>query len=224
MLRRAYSSCLQSTDRAVRRLLDVVVASTLLLLMIPLMAVIALAVLVLTGTPILSRDRHVGFEGKPFDRLRFRTLRYGRGPELSRLTPLGARLRVRGLDQLPQLWNVLRGDMSVVGPRPTPEHMLEMCDEVHQMRLAVRPGLIGPVHLHQSDSLPPESELELEAEYAVNRSILLDLVLVRRWLALVILRRSGWSPPWHDDLAAEPGEGARRAGKESQPGERSGAG
>lgn len=200
-------------------------ALVLLFFTAPLMAAIALAVLVLTGTPILSRDRHLGQEGRSFERLRFRTLRYGRGPELSRLTPLGAWLRVRGLDQLPQLWNVLRGDMSIVGPRPVAHDALDECDELQLRRVSVRPGLIGPVDLHQSDSLSPEDELVLEAAYAANRSIRLDLTIIRRRLALLIVRRSDWSPPADRDVLAEPIGGADAdAGSEQQPGERSGAG
>ncbi|MDH4074394.1 MAG: sugar transferase [Acidimicrobiia bacterium] len=209
-----------------RRTVDVVIASMLLLVTAPMMALIALAVLVLTGTPVLCRDRYLGQDGQPFERLRFRTLRYGRGPELTRLTPLGARLRVRGLDQLPQLWNVLRGDMSVVGPRPITDESLAAFDEFQRRRLQVRPGLVGPVHLLQSDSVSSERELLLEAEYVEHRSILLDLAIIRRWLALMVLRRSGWSPSanTNDILPAESGRADTRAGRQAQPGERSGAG
>lgn len=219
MLKRAYSSCSKAIYHAAKRLFDLATASILLVIAAPLMAAITVAIVVLTGTPILSRQSHLGRNGVTFVRLRFRTLRYGRGPELSRLTPLGARLRAWGLDQLPQLWNVLRGDMSLIGPRPFTPESLPLCDYLQLTRFDVRPGFSGLAQVHRCDDRSIHHELALDVEYVASRSLLLDLSIMRRLLALHLLRST--DSTWPCD---RPVSGAGRGGRQPQRGQRSNAG
>ncbi|MGZ4202482.1 MAG: sugar transferase [Thermoleophilaceae bacterium] len=179
---------------AVLRAFDIVIAGVLLLVFSPIIAVFALAILVTTGRPILYSGARVGRAGRTFHMYKLRTLRPDAelrlGPyqatELDRrtageVTRLGALLRASQLDELPQLWNVLRGDMSVVGPRPVrPVFFEELCEEIPQywQRLVVRPGLTGFAQIRMRRDMSWAEKLAHDLEYLADRSVGLYLRLL----------------------------------------------
>ncbi|GAA0702490.1 sugar transferase [Kitasatospora atroaurantiaca] len=160
---------------------------------IPLGLVIALMVRCTMGGPVIFRQTRTGRAGKEFEILKFRTMRDKRFPEepdAPRITRLGALLRKTSLDELPQLWNVARGEMGVIGPRPTlPEQVVHYSPE-QRGRLAIRPGLTGWAQVRGRNSITWPERIELDLWYIAHRSLALDL----RILALtvkVLLRPAG---------------------------------
>jgi lipopolysaccharide/colanic/teichoic acid biosynthesis glycosyltransferase len=178
----------------VNRAADVAVAGTALVLSAPVLALAALAVKLEDGGPVLYRQSRVGRDGVDFELLKLRTMivgaeRQGAGFAVdagdSRITRVGALLRKLSLDELPQLWNVLRGDMSVVGPRPTLRYQVEQYTPRQRRRLEVRPGITGWAQIHGRATLPWVERIELDVWYVEHRSPLLDLrILLRTPLAL----------------------------------------
>lgn len=170
-----------------RRVIDVLVAGVLGLVFAPVLLSVALAIRVLMGSPVLFRQVRAGLDGREFVILKFRTMRPERvpdEPDPDRLTGLGNVLRAISLDELPQLWNVLTGDMSLIGPRPTlPEQVVHYNDR-QRRRLAVRPGITGWVQVTTRNSVSWPERIELDVWYIEHRSLLLDL----RILALTVLR------------------------------------
>src|SRR5262249_27127164 len=150
---------LSVADDALRRLLDVTVAGALLLLLSPLLAIVALLVRATSPGPALFRQTRTGRDGRPFVLLKFRTMHAAAawaGPPITagadpRITPLGAWLRRTKLDELPQLWNVLWGDMSLVGPRPELPHYVWRYTDAQRAVLLARPGLTDPASLAWAD-------------------------------------------------------------------------
>jgi lipopolysaccharide/colanic/teichoic acid biosynthesis glycosyltransferase len=173
------------------RALDVLLSALLLLLSLPLTVPIALVLLVTSGTPLLYRGERVGRGGRVFEMLKFRTLRRGAeerlgpylGPELvartrTETTPLGRWLRATQLDEIPQLWNVLRGDMSLVGPRPIrPRFFEELATELpaYWQRLVVRPGLTGFAQVRRGYETSMADKLAHDLEWIADRSVPLYL-------------------------------------------------
>jgi lipopolysaccharide/colanic/teichoic acid biosynthesis glycosyltransferase len=173
------------------RALDVLLASVFLLIASPLIALIALALLVTSGTPLVYRGERVGRDGRIFNMLKFRTLRRGAeqrlgpylGEELVRrtreeTTAVGRRLRAAQLDELPQLWNILRGDMSFVGPRPIrPRFFEELASELpaYWQRLVVRPGLTGFAQVRRGYETSMAEKLAHDLEWIADRSVPLYL-------------------------------------------------
>jgi len=148
-----------AADAALRRLLDVTVSGVLLMILSPALALLALLVRVTSPGPALFRQTRIGRHGRPFLLLKLRTMRADAahtGPAITagadpRITPLGARLRRTKLDELPQLWNVLRGDMSLVGPRPELPRYVARYTAAHRAVLRARPGLTDPASLAWAD-------------------------------------------------------------------------
>jgi exopolysaccharide biosynthesis polyprenyl glycosylphosphotransferase len=184
---------------AMKRVMDVLVSGTLLLLLAPLLAAIALAILLDSGRPVLFRQGRAGLEGKPFTMVKFRTMvtdaeqRLGELVDLEKLeqpafkirddprvTRVGRPLRRFSLDELPQLWNVLRGQMSLVGPRPEEESVVALYDERQRGRLAIKPGVTGPMQVYGRSDLTFEERLAMERDYLDNLSLLTDLALLLR--------------------------------------------
>ncbi len=184
---------------AMKRAMDLVVSGTLLVLLSPLLALIALAILVDSGRPVFFRQRRAGKEGEPFTVLKFRTMvvdaeeRLGelidlakldqpafKIPDDPRITRSGRFLRRTSLDELPQLFNVLRGDMSLVGPRPEEESVVALYDERQRARLAIKPGLTGPMQVYGRSDLTFEERLAMERDYLDNLSLLTDLQILMR--------------------------------------------
>jgi lipopolysaccharide/colanic/teichoic acid biosynthesis glycosyltransferase len=173
------------------RTLDVVLALVFFVLSLPLLAVIALAILLSDGRPVIYRGARVGRAGKFFTINKFRTLRVGAeeriggylGPELVALTEaeftrVGKWLKASQLDELPQLWNVLRGDMSFVGPRPIrPRFFAELARDIpsYWQRLVVRPGLTGFAQMRRGYETSMEEKLAHDLEWIADRSVLLYL-------------------------------------------------
>ena len=191
---------------AMKRAMDVVGSAFLLLLLSPLLVLIALAILADSGRPVLFRQRRIGEAGKPFNVLKFRTMvtdAERRLPELidlstldepafkipddPRVTRIGRRLRRSSFDELPQLLNVLRGDMSLVGPRPEEEAVVALYDERQRGRLAVKPGMTGPMQVYGRSDLTFEERLAMERDYLDNLSVLTDLAILLRTPRAMIL-------------------------------------
>jgi lipopolysaccharide/colanic/teichoic acid biosynthesis glycosyltransferase len=178
----------------VNRPADVAVAGLGLALASPLLAASALAVKLTGGGPVLFRQQRVGLDGRDFELLKLRTMvvgAEGKGAGYAvergdpRITRVGRLLRRTSIDELPQLWNVLRGDMSIVGPRPTLRYQVDRYTERQRKRLALRPGLTGWAQVHGRAELPWAERIELDVWYVEHRSPALDLkILLRTPLAL----------------------------------------
>jgi sugar transferase EpsL len=167
-----------------KRLLDTVSALLLLILCTPLMLLTALAVRIGMGSPVLIRQTRPGLNARPFAFLKFRSMTEARNeagellPDAERMTPFGAWLRRSSLDELPQLFNVLKGDMSLVGPRPLLMEYLPLYTPRQAMRHRVRPGITGWAQVNGRNAISWESRFELDVWYVENRSLLLDLKIL----------------------------------------------
>jgi lipopolysaccharide/colanic/teichoic acid biosynthesis glycosyltransferase len=176
------------------RAADIAGASVALTLASPLLALAALAIKLEDSGPVLYRQKRVGIGGRDFELLKLRTMvvnaeAIGAGYAVNegdpRITRVGRLLRRLSLDELPQLWNVVRGDMSLVGPRPTLRYQVERYDERQRRRLDVKPGITGWAQVHGRAALPWAERIELDVWYVEHRSPLLDLrILLRTPLAL----------------------------------------
>jgi lipopolysaccharide/colanic/teichoic acid biosynthesis glycosyltransferase len=190
------------------RVADVAVAGVGLAVTAPLLAVAAAAVKLADGGPVLYRQQRVGKDGVEFELLKLRTMvvgaeTMGAGAAVDqgdpRITRPGALLRRLSIDELPQLWNVIRGDMSVIGPRPTLAYQVERYTPRQRRRLEVKPGLTGWAQIHGRARLPWAERIELDVWYVENRSALVDLkILLRTPLALVSGTYKGESGGWRD--------------------------
>ena len=176
------------------RAADVVVAGVGLALTSPLLGLAALATKLESGGPVLYRQTRVGRQGKDFEVLKLRSMvvgaeKVGAGYAVDqgdrRITRVGRILRRTSIDELPQLWNILRGDMSVIGPRPTLRYQVEQYDEQQWRRLEIRPGLTGWAQVQGRASLPWADRIELDVWYVDHRSPRVDLeILLKTPLAL----------------------------------------
>ncbi len=181
---------------AVRRVLDIAVALAVLVLGSPLLAAIAAAIRVTMGSPVLFRQRRLGRGGHPFDLVKFRTMKHpapGReGPEFDaeRLTRLGRFLRATSLDELPGMWNLLRGDLTLVGPRPLPEHYWPRYRGEEYERFYVKPGITGLAQVNGRNTVGWDERLALDVEYVRTRTLWGDLRILARTVPMV-LRRAG---------------------------------
>ena len=179
-----------------KRVLDALVAAVALVVTAPIGLAVAVAVRLVDGSPVLFRHRRGGRGGRPFTMIKFRTMRRASDVELGpqhdavRLTRLGRFLRSTSLDELPTLINVVRGDMSLVGPRPLPVSYLDRYDDVQARRLEVRPGITGWAVVSGRNRLSWQDRLALDVWYVDHRSLRLDLRIIARTLGLVA-RRTG---------------------------------
>jgi len=173
----------------VNRALDVAGASLVLAVASPFLAVAALGIKVEDRGPILYRQRRVGQDGHEFELLKLRTMvvgaeQQGAGWAVNRgdprITRVGRALRLLSLDELPQLWNVVRGEMSLIGPRPTLSYQVEQYTPRQRKRLDVKPGITGWAQIHGRASLPWEERIELDVWYVENRSPGVDLKILLR--------------------------------------------
>jgi lipopolysaccharide/colanic/teichoic acid biosynthesis glycosyltransferase len=190
------------------RAVDTAAAGAALLLASPVLGAAALAIKLEDGGPVLYRQRRVGKGGSEFELLKLRTMvvgaeRQGAGFAVDRddprITRVGRVLRRLSVDELPQLWNVLRGEMSLVGPRPTLRYQVERYTEQQRRRLEVKPGLTGWAQIHGRALLPWEERIELDVWYVEHRSAWLDLrILVRTPLALFHGTYRGVTGGWRD--------------------------
>ena len=165
-----------------KRLFDLIVAIAALLLLSPLLLALCLVVRIGLGSPIFFRQTRPGLHGRPFGLIKFRTMlnpRAGAAADVAsdaqRLTRLGRFLRAASLDELPELWNIIRGDMSLVGPRPLLMQYLDRYTPEQARRHEVRPGLTGWAQVNGRNALAWEDKFALDVWYVDNRSMLLDL-------------------------------------------------
>jgi lipopolysaccharide/colanic/teichoic acid biosynthesis glycosyltransferase len=178
----------------VNRAADVAIAGTSLLVASPLLGLAALAVKLEGRGPVLYRQTRVGKDGTDFELVKLRTMvvgaeTMGAGYAINegdaRITGVGRLLRRLSLDELPQFWNVIRGDMSVIGPRPTLRYQVERYDAQQTRRLELKPGITGWAQIHGRAALPWEDRIALDVWYVEHRSVWLDLkILARTPLAL----------------------------------------
>ena len=193
---------------ALNRALDVAIAGTGLALASPVLALAALAVKAEDGGPVLYRQVRVGKDGVDFELLKLRTMIVGaeklgtgaavdRGDE--RITRVGRVLRRLSLDELPQLWNVVLGEMSIIGPRPTLRYQVDRYDERQRHRLDVKPGITGWAQIHGRATLPWAERIELDLWYVRHRDWKTDvLILLRTPLALFGGTYKGATGGWRD--------------------------
>ncbi|HYM54107.1 MAG TPA: sugar transferase [Solirubrobacteraceae bacterium] len=178
-----------------RRSVDIVVSSLALALSAPLLAAAMIAIRLESPGPVIYRQRRAGRDGRPFDLLKLRTMVQGAehiGAGLavaendSRITRVGAFLRRTSLDELPNLVNVLRGDMSLIGPRPTLPVQVAQYTDRQRGRLAIRPGITGWAQVNGRASLPWAERIELDLHYIDHRSLALDIRILWRTVAMVL--------------------------------------
>jgi lipopolysaccharide/colanic/teichoic acid biosynthesis glycosyltransferase len=179
----------------IRRVVDIAVSSLALALSSPVLVLAALAISIESPGSVLYRQRRVGLNGRPFDVIKLRTMvdgaeHMGAGLAVnvddSRITRVGALLRRTSLDELPNLFNVLRGEMSLIGPRPTLPVQVEQYTERQRGRLAIKPGITGWAQVNGRATLPWAQRIELDLHYIEHRSLALDLKILWRTVTMVL--------------------------------------
>lgn len=183
-----------------KRLLDIVIASSALVLLSPVYAFVAYKVRKNLGSPVLFRQVRPGLKGKPFEMIKFRSMKDAvdaQGnplPDSERLTPFGQMLRSSSLDEMPELWNVIKGEMSIVGPRPLLMEYLPLYSEQQAKRHNVRPGITGYAQVNGRNAISWEKKFELDTWYVENRSLWLDFKIMLKTVQKVLSK---------DDISAE---------------------
>jgi lipopolysaccharide/colanic/teichoic acid biosynthesis glycosyltransferase len=173
-----------------KRLFDILVALMLgSLLMLPLLILCGVQLIKL-GRPIFFRQRRAGLDGQAFDILKFRTMRNGEGSDAERLLPWGQFLRSTSIDELPELWNVLRGEMSLVGPRPLPTIYLGRYSAEQAHRHHIRPGITGWAQVNGRNGLTWEGQFELDLWYVNHSALWLDLKILALTIITVFRREN----------------------------------
>lgn len=180
-----------------KRTLDLAIAGPALVLSLPIQAITAVAIRLKLGRPVLFRQERPGLDGEPFEMLKFRTMlqpdpERGLVTDADRMTGLGSFLRSTSLDELPTLWNIVRGDMSVVGPRPLLMQYLGRYSPEQARRHEVKPGLTGLAQVSGRNAISWESKFRHDVEYVDNHNLLLDLKIILRTVVQVV-RRDGIS-------------------------------
>jgi lipopolysaccharide/colanic/teichoic acid biosynthesis glycosyltransferase len=183
-----------------KRLLDIIIASIALILLSPLYFYVAHKVKKNLGSPVLFRQVRPGLHGKPFEMIKFRSMKDAidaQGnllPDSERLTPFGKMLRSSSLDEMPELWNVIKGDMSIVGPRPLLMEYLPLYSPEQAKRHNVRPGMTGHAQVNGRNSIGWEEKFKLDTWYVENQSIWLDFKIMFKTVHKVLAK---------DDISAE---------------------
>jgi lipopolysaccharide/colanic/teichoic acid biosynthesis glycosyltransferase len=181
-----------------KRLLDIVLSLLAVVILLPVFVVIAVAIRISSKGPAIFRQERAGKDGKPFIFYKFRTMRtdvdhFGPSPKSvddPRLTKIGKLLREYSLDELPQLFNVLKGDMSIVGPRPLYISQIAEWNERQKKRLLVKPGLTGLAQISGRGELTREEKLELDVKYVETAGFWLDLKIILATIAQVFVRKN----------------------------------
>jgi lipopolysaccharide/colanic/teichoic acid biosynthesis glycosyltransferase len=202
-----------------KRALDLLLTTLMAVLLAPIMAVAAMFVLFGLGRPVLFRQRRPGKGGRPFELLKFRTMREATDdtrrplPDAERLTAFGKFLRRTSLDELPELWNVLRGDMSLVGPRPLLMEYLPLYSPEQARRHEVRPGVTGLAQVSGRNALTWEGKFRLDVQYVEHYSLTLDMKLLLQTVRAVVTARgvsaegSATMPAFTGTVSREEGPG-----------------
>lgn len=177
-----------------KRLFDIIASAFGLLLLSPIIAVVAWQISQKLGSPVLFRQVRPGLNGKPFEMIKFRTMRDAIDeagnllPDSERMTPFGSFLRSSSLDELPEFWNVLKGDMSLVGPRPLLMEYLPLYSPEQYRRHETRPGVTGWAQINGRNALSWDEKFKLDIWYVDNRSFWLDLKIIFMTIKKVIVR------------------------------------
>lgn len=183
-----------------KRVCDVVIALTALIILSPLYAYVAYKVRKNLGSPVLFRQVRPGLHGKPFEMIKFRSMKDAvdvQGnplPDSERLTPFGKMLRATSLDEMPELWNVIKGEMSIVGPRPLLMEYLPLYNAEQAKRHNVRPGMTGHAQVNGRNAISWEEKFKLDTWYVENQSLWLDFKIMLKTIKKVIAK---------DDISAE---------------------
>ncbi|AWV85100.1 sugar transferase [Acinetobacter radioresistens] len=183
-----------------KRFLDIIIASIALMLLSPLYAFVAYKVKKNLGSPVLFRQVRPGLHGRPFEMIKFRTMKDAIDangqllPDSERLTPFGRMLRSSSLDEMPELWNVIKGDMSIVGPRPLLMEYLPLYNEEQAKRHQVRPGMTGYAQVNGRNAISWDEKFKLDTWYVENQSIWLDFKIMLKTVKKVLAK---------DDISAE---------------------
>ncbi|AMS16823.1 Sugar transferase involved in LPS biosynthesis (colanic, teichoic acid) [Pseudomonas sp. NFPP07] len=178
----------------IKRGFDLLASILGLLLLAPVMAIVAWQIRKKLGSPVLFRQVRPGKDGKPFEMVKFRTMRDAHDamgnplPDSERMTPFGSFLRSSSLDELPELWNVLKGDMSLVGPRPLLMEYLPLYNSEQYRRHEVRPGVTGWAQINGRNALEWEEKFNLDVWYVDNQSLWLDLKVIFLTIKKVVIR------------------------------------
>ena len=184
----------------IKRLLDIIIASIALILLSPLYFYVAHKVKKNLGLPVLFRQVRPGLNGKPFEMIKFRSMKDAvdaQGnllPDSERLTPFGKMLRSSSLDEMPELWNVIKGDMSIVGPRPLLMEYLPLYNQEQAKRHLVRPGMTGHAQVNGRNAISWEEKFKLDTWYVENQSVWLDFKIMLKTVKKVLAK---------DDINAE---------------------
>jgi sugar transferase EpsL len=188
-----------------KRILDLTISLLALIILSPVLAIVAIFVQLKLGSPVVFRQVRPGLHGKPFEMLKFRSMSNAvdaQGnllPDSVRLTRFGRFLRSTSLDELPALWNVIKGDMSLVGPRPLLMEYLPLYSDFQMRRHEARPGITGWAQVNGRNALSWEDRFKLDVWYIENRSLLLDLLIL--WLTVrKVIKREGISEPGQDTM------------------------
>ncbi|MCK4078409.1 sugar transferase [Acinetobacter radioresistens] len=177
-----------------KRLLDIIIASIALILLSPLYFYVAHKVKKNLGSPVLFRQVRPGLHGKPFEMIKFRTMTDERDaegnllPNEQRLPKFGKMLRATSLDEMPELWNVIKGDMSIVGPRPLLMDYLPLYNKEQAKRHNVRPGMTGYAQVNGRNSISWEEKFKLDTWYVENQSIWLDFKIMFQTVKKVLVK------------------------------------
>lgn len=196
-------------SRSGKRLCDAVASAILLVVTAPVMGACALAIRAESGRPVIFDQQRAGQNGVPFTLHKFRSMKVGTHersggyPTPAMVTKVGAVLRRTSLDELPQLWNILRGDMSFVGPRPALLDQVARYSPAQRQRLATRPGLTGLAQIRFRNSAPWSVRIESDVEYVRNQSLLTDMSILLRTVPVALFgdgQRVGQTAAQIDDL------------------------
>lgn len=177
-----------------KRALDIAASTSALVVLSPVLAITAYKVKKELGSPVLFRQTRPGLHGKPFEMIKFRTMKDAKDkegnalPDSQRLTEFGKKLRASSLDELPELWNVLKGDMSLVGPRPLLMEYLPLYNAEQAKRHNVRPGVTGYAQVNGRNSLSWEDKFKLDTWYVEHQSFLLDMKILLKTVKKVIIK------------------------------------
>lgn len=194
------SAAKEMSGSMLKRVLDIVIASSALVLLSPVYALVAYKVRKNLGSPVLFRQVRPGLAGKPFEMIKFRSMKDAvdaQGnplPDSERLTPFGQMLRSSSLDEMPELWNVIKGEMSIVGPRPLLMEYLPLYNSDQAKRHNVRPGITGYAQVNGRNAISWEKKFELDTWYVENQSLWLDFKIMLKTVKKVIAK---------DDISAE---------------------
>lgn len=194
-----------------KRVLDISVSGLALILTLPVQLALAIAIARKLGRPVLFRQGRPGLHGRTFVLMKFRTMSLPTHSDVTdeqRMTPFGAKLRSTSLDELPTLWNVLKGDMSLVGPRPLLSSYLDLYTEEQSRRHEVRPGVTGLAQVSGRNALDWDERLRLDVAYVDGRSLGMDVRILLRTVKTVF-RRDGITEDGHVTVSEFRGSGHR---------------